>query len=697
MLNDYPGVKIVLKSAVAFLLFMIISSPFAYGAEPVIIDKNLTRKSIGINLEYLEDKNKNINSDEIISGGAAGKFEWIKSDRETLGFGFKKAVYWVRFSITNRLGKDAEFLLHQEYPHIDYLELYVPDRNGRYGVIKTGCIYKFSQRPVEYKNFIFPLSITAGKTSTLFLRYDTTGSINIELSVLTRDAFSEIKDSEAIFYWMFYGICLVMFIYNLFIFLATRDRSYFYYIVYIASFAMFTMSLNGMAYQYLWPGNEHIGKMPIAITMSLIIISIIQFARGFINVKMHSVIWENILKILVIISLALLILSLSIKNYFFSITSTNILAGVSAFIGSIGVIKFVIVNKSRQAKYFTGSFLLFLLGVILVVLQHRGILPSNVLTKNGIMIGAVFQVVTLSFGLADRINTMRKELKVLNIGLEKKVAERTGELQAAYEELEAMNQNLLETRDALWGEMQIAKRIQTVLLPEDPEIPGYEISAHMTPAAEVGGDYYDIINIEGRNWIIIGDVSGHGVPAGLIMMMTQSSIQTVLRENPSIQPSLLLDAANRTIAYNSRQMGEDKYVTITALDLKDDGRVVYSGLHQDIFVYRSAEDRVEIIETDGLWLGFENDLGRINTDKEFTMNHGDAMLLYTDGITEAIEKNSRDINPMSRGKMFGDKRLSDIFRESGRQSTESIMDRILAGLDNYECPDDVTLLVVKRG
>ncbi|MCP4135249.1 MAG: AAA family ATPase, partial [bacterium] len=81
-------------------------------------------------------------------------------------------------------------------------------------------------------------------------------------------------------------------------------------------------------------------------------------------------------------------------------------------------------------------------------------------------------------------------------------------------------------------EMEIAANIQTGLLPQNPFIKDYEISAYMNPADDVGGDYYDIINAEGRDWIVIGDVSGHGVPAGLIMMMVQTSIHTVLTQHP---------------------------------------------------------------------------------------------------------------------------------------------------------------------
>ncbi|HUJ75728.1 MAG TPA: LacI family transcriptional regulator, partial [bacterium] len=93
-------------------------------------------------------------------------------------------------------------------------------------------------------------------------------------------------------------------------------------------------------------------------------------------------------------------------------------------------------------------------------------------------------------------------------------------------------------RDALWGEMELAKRIQTALLPQRRGVlRGFEVAVSMIPAREVGGDYYDIIETgNGDRWIAIGDVAGHGVDSGLIMMMAQASIMTAIKGTPRIGP-----------------------------------------------------------------------------------------------------------------------------------------------------------------
>ena len=272
--------------------------------------------------------------------------------------------------------------------------------------------------------------------------------------------------------------------------------------------------------------------------------------------------------------------------------------------------------------------------------------------------------------------------------LEIKVQERTEELKQVVDKLERINMQLIEAHDELWGEMQLAKKIQTVLLPSQPMMIDYEITAYMNPADEVGGDYYDIIHSGGYDWMVIGDVSGHGVPAGLVMVMVQTAIHQSLSMHPDCKPSELLVAVNKVISENIRKMREDKYMTITVLACYKNGRFQFSGLHQDIMIYRALERRVERGKTNGMWIGLMEDIGGMICDEQFIMADGDTMLLYTDGLTEARLKGKNDA--------FGDDRLEALFLDHGDRSTETIKKALLKELNMYACLDDVTFLLIKK-
>ncbi len=275
--------------------------------------------------------------------------------------------------------------------------------------------------------------------------------------------------------------------------------------------------------------------------------------------------------------------------------------------------------------------------------------------------------------LASDVEKMRSAIKDLTENLEAKVRERTKELR--------------EARDALWGEMELAKKIQTVLLPEKPEIFGYEIAASIEPADEVGGDYYDIVSVGGYDWIIIGDVTGHGVSSGLVMMMVQTAIYTVLLENPEVPPSDLLAAINKTIYQNVEKMGESKHMTIVVLAGGSDGEFTFAGLHEDILIRRLSTGKVEEIETIGMWIGLEPDISRFLKEGNLKLEQGDCMVLFTDGITEAVDKD---------GDLYGNERLIDIVEESGDHPASVIHNNIVDSLELYNKLDDVTLVVVKR-
>ena len=254
-------------------------------------------------------------------------------------------------------------------------------------------------------------------------------------------------------------------------------------------------------------------------------------------------------------------------------------------------------------------------------------------------------------------------------------------------QLEDANRSLKKAMSMLWDEMELASKIQTVLLPEKPSIRGYDVTGLMLPAKDIGGDYYDIVNVNGKDWVAIGDVSGHGVSAGLIMMMAQTAIRTVVRQTPDISPSGLLEIINTVIRNNVNRLGEEKYMTLNVLAAHDNGMFTFSGLHQDILIFRHDTGRVETIETTGMWVGLVDNLGDMNRDNTFFLNKDDILLLYTDGLTEARNSNN---------DIFSLKKLKKIFQVSGRKPVEEIKNDILNEFRPFRSDDDVTIIIAKR-
>jgi sigma-B regulation protein RsbU (phosphoserine phosphatase) len=248
---------------------------------------------------------------------------------------------------------------------------------------------------------------------------------------------------------------------------------------------------------------------------------------------------------------------------------------------------------------------------------------------------------------------------------------------------------LRDTRDALWSEMELAKRIQTALLPGSRRVGGLDLAAVMIPAREVGGDYYDLIETqEGESWIVIGDVSGHGVDAGLVMMMAQTSVRSLVENLPGAGPSRVLTAVNAVLRENISRLGRDHYMTMTALCLKGD-RLVFAGKHQDLIVLRRGGEEAELVPTQGTWLGLTDSLEGYLEDSEVELGEGDMVLLYTDGVTEAE-------NP--EGEMFGPERLKFTLEDLADRPIPDILENIINQVVDFQAEqsDDITLVLLKK-
>lgn len=278
--------------------------------------------------------------------------------------------------------------------------------------------------------------------------------------------------------------------------------------------------------------------------------------------------------------------------------------------------------------------------------------------------------------LYGELQTTSDELRRANENLEGQVAERTAELRRTLAEL--------------WSEMDLARKIQTVLLPKQTRLPDYDMAATMLPADSVGGDYYDVVEAGHRSWVLIGDVSGHGVTAGLIMMMIQTAVRTIVltaqQAREPLSPAQVLTRANRAVRDNLLRIGPDQYMTITALELGP-GIVRYSGLHQDILVYRGASDSVERLETRGLWVGIEDDISGVLEDDTIALEPGDILLLFTDGISELP----------TEGQMLGTSGLAERFHALATQGLDpaSIVQGVMSLVAGRAIKDDVTVMVLR--
>ncbi len=277
--------------------------------------------------------------------------------------------------------------------------------------------------------------------------------------------------------------------------------------------------------------------------------------------------------------------------------------------------------------------------------------------------------------------------------LEQKVEERTAQLADAYREITQLNERLKAENMRMAAELDITRRLQQMILPKQEElhqIPELDIAGFMQPADEVGGDYYDVLQKDGQVKIGIGDVTGHGLESGVLMIMVQTAVRTLM-EVEETDPKKLLHALNRTIYNNVQRMNSDKNLTLALLDCCQ-GTLRLSGQHEEMIVVRSG-GKVERIDTMdlGFPIGLEADIGDFIAHTEVRLNPGEVAVLYTDGITEAENQD---------GVRYGlDRLIEAVSRNwhlSAAQIKQAVIDDLRRHIGEQKVFDDITLVVLKQ-
>lgn len=305
--------------------------------------------------------------------------------------------------------------------------------------------------------------------------------------------------------------------------------------------------------------------------------------------------------------------------------------------------------------------------------------------------------------LARSMQSMSGQLRTLVDHLEDQVRDRTAELHEAHEKISLLNASLHADNKRMRTELDVARQIQHMIVPglnEINSVPTLDIATYMEPAEEVGGDYYDILQHNGQVCIGIGDVTGHGLESGLVMLMTQSAVRTLITLDEH-DPVRLMNTLNRTLFNNMQRMRSDKNLSLSLLHYQpipggdgapDCGELRIIGQHESVLIIR-ADGHFEDIDTLelGMPIGMIDDIAAFVAAAVLTLHKDDTVVLYTDGITEAAD-NTHDL--------FGSERLHAVLVANHTKGADAIKEAVIGAVREHigQQPlyDDLTLIVLKQ-
>lgn len=361
---------------------------------------------------------------------------------DRLSFGYTRSVVWLKIPLQWQGTEADDWLLNFDYPLLDDVRLYARDGQGGWQVRRVGDRLPFVERPIHHREFLFPLRRPADLRQDLYVRMETTSSMQVYPQIVQASDFFHADGNRQILYGLVYGVMLMMTLYNAFLFLAIRDPSYLAYVFSVLSGTLFLMALNGHAFQYLWPTSPALANVVVPLSSSLWMVGTAIFAQLFLETRQYSPALSRMLSVMAGLAGCCVLLAL-LADYRLAIEASTTLALAN---GSLILISSIWcwTKGNRSARFFTLAWLVYTLGIGMLILSRFSVLPTNFLTQNSAALGLLAEIIILSLALSDKYRILHEELSRYSRDLEERVAERTEALERANEFLHKMSR-----RDAL--------------------------------------------------------------------------------------------------------------------------------------------------------------------------------------------------------------------------------------------------------
>ncbi len=403
----------------------------------VLAPGNLNGSYIGNRVERYIDATHRITIDEISNERFSSRF--VKNDSKTIVNPGERSI-WLKIRVRNDSGGELDWYLENDFVFSEESMFYYPDKNGRYhsmGYVNAPA----GRRAVNNATYIFPVRTPPGERVYYLYQFHK-GWTTIVPRMWSPGNLSSKLLAMNVFLGMFYGILAIMFVYNLFVFLSVHEKSYFYYLLIIVGLTYFSMTLDGIGYNYVWEKmpahffkNSHsffyyLGLMPVPL-----------FIKSYLQTREKSPFINTQINGLIAFSILMSVASLALEPVTEAVYHTVILNVYVLVLCIYNIVVPILHIKkgSRPAAFYLPAVVLLVASSVPTAIFFLGFSTMSGIALHGPKLGIVSMLALFSFGLADRINTMKNELADLNENLEKKVEMRTDELREANEKLKRLD------------------------------------------------------------------------------------------------------------------------------------------------------------------------------------------------------------------------------------------------------------------
>ncbi len=427
----------MLRLVIVLMLLMV-----GLTAQPVRLDGMTKSVNLVPFSRYLMEKGQRYTPDTILQHLE----DFQPAQQKIYNFGFVEHPIWIRFDVVFGAHSGKKWILSIDNPHIDHYAFYRIE-NGRLLLLGQNGDTVACTQGADCRTFWEPLSHTENQASYL-LHIRTKGSLQIPIVAETLQQAYRSEAYSNFLFGLYYGVLLLLLIYNLVLYLLVREIHYLNYLFFLGTYMMFQLNFDGTGREWLWPGSTWMANGGLAFFIFLSAIFAFRFARYFLYLKRFSPMTERLIRYAEWFSFAGVLISL-LLDYHIAIIFAAIWAALIPWL--LIYAGFKVLASYRAARYYLAGWIVFLLATILVALNQLGLIPTHPALLYAQQIGSLIQMILLSFALADRINMMKMEhlakLREFNEKLQAKIARKVDEIRQKDQLM------IQQSRQAAMGEM----------------------------------------------------------------------------------------------------------------------------------------------------------------------------------------------------------------------------------------------------
>jgi two-component system NtrC family sensor kinase len=433
------------------IVLLLIAGKCTYGS--------IKKDSLPFNVAYYKDNTNKLKVTQVDD-----KLFVQLPNREVLNLGVDDATFWIKLSTTRDLVFDKK-VLFIEQGRVKSYEMY-REKQGELPRLQQPLVLPGYDKLKNVQGISYLLSDTMRKDEVIYLKLKSHENFIAKISVVTQDKIVANNSFRDVFFGIYTGVMLIMFIYNLFLFIVVRDKSYIHYVFYILFTWLTQISIQGYGEIYIWNSLPLLNSYSVVLCSLLALLFADLFTISFLNTKVFAPrAHKAFLTYIVLILLTICCIFLLDNRTAFMIMQVIIMTGVILALSTSYYVYFK--KQFKPAGYYNIAWTILFIGAIFFILKDYSIIPYNNFTIYLLQISSALEVLLLSFALADKINFFKKENEVAqaqalnaslenqklireqNIVLEKKVHERTEELQSANSTLNITLTNLKDTQSQL--------------------------------------------------------------------------------------------------------------------------------------------------------------------------------------------------------------------------------------------------------